>query len=46
MPRVRFDPTTPEFERAKTVHAQDRAATVIGHPQELLDLILGICVYF
>jgi hypothetical protein len=30
MPRVRFDPTTPVFERAKTVHALDRAATVIG----------------
>jgi hypothetical protein len=30
MPGVRFEPTTPEFERAKTVHALDRAATVIG----------------
>jgi hypothetical protein len=25
-----FDLTTPVFERAKTVHALDRAATVIG----------------
>jgi hypothetical protein len=25
-----FEPTIPVFERAKTVHAVDRAATVIG----------------
>jgi tRNA A37 N6-isopentenylltransferase MiaA len=30
MPRVEFESTTPVFERAKTVHALDRAATVIG----------------
>jgi hypothetical protein len=30
MPRVGFGPTIPVFERAKTVHALDRAATVIG----------------
>jgi hypothetical protein len=30
MPRVGFEPTTPVFERAKTVHALGRAATVIG----------------
>jgi hypothetical protein len=30
MPRVRFEPTIPAFERAKTVHALDRTATVIG----------------
>jgi hypothetical protein len=30
MSRVGFEPTTPVFERAKTVHAWDRAATVIG----------------
>jgi hypothetical protein len=30
MPRVRFEPTIPGFERAKIVHALDRAATVIG----------------
>jgi hypothetical protein len=30
MPRVRFEPTIPVFERAKTLHAVDRAATVIG----------------
>jgi hypothetical protein len=26
-----FEPTIPAFERAKTVHASDRAATVIVH---------------
>jgi hypothetical protein len=30
MPRVGFEPTIPPFKRAKTVHALDRAATVIG----------------
>jgi hypothetical protein len=30
MPRVGFEPTTPVFERTKTVHAADRTATVIG----------------
>jgi hypothetical protein len=30
MPRVEFEPTIPAFERAKAVHALDRAATVIG----------------
>jgi hypothetical protein len=30
MPRVEFEPTTPVLERAKTVHALDRAATVSG----------------
>jgi hypothetical protein len=30
MPQVGFEPTTPVFERAKTVHALDRVATVIG----------------
>jgi hypothetical protein len=30
MPRVGFEITTPVFERAKTVHALDRAATVIA----------------
>jgi hypothetical protein len=29
MPRVGFEITTPVFERAKTVHALDRLATVI-----------------
>jgi hypothetical protein len=30
MPWVGFEPMTPPFERAKTVHALDREATVIG----------------
>jgi hypothetical protein len=30
MPPVGFEPTTPVFERAKTVHSLDRAAAVIG----------------
>jgi hypothetical protein len=30
MSRVWFEPTIPAFEREKTVHALDRAATVIG----------------
>jgi hypothetical protein len=30
MPWVGFEPTIPVFERAKTIHALDRAATVIG----------------
>jgi hypothetical protein len=30
MPQVGFKPKTPVFEREKTVHALDRAATVIG----------------
>jgi hypothetical protein len=30
MPWIGFEPTTPVFERAKTVHALDSAATVIG----------------
>jgi hypothetical protein len=30
MSQKRFEPTIPVFERAKTVHALDRAATVIG----------------
>jgi hypothetical protein len=31
MPRVWFEPKIPVFERAKTVHVLDRAATVIGN---------------
>jgi hypothetical protein len=30
MPRVGFEPTTPMFEWAKTIHALDRAITVLG----------------
>jgi hypothetical protein len=31
MPLVGFEPTTPVFERAKTVHAVDHTTTVIGY---------------
>jgi hypothetical protein len=34
--RVRFEPTTPVFELAKTVHACDRGTTVIGLEIQLL----------
>jgi hypothetical protein len=30
MPRVGFEPVIPVLKRAKTVHALDRAATVMG----------------
>jgi hypothetical protein len=30
MPWVEFEPTVPASERAKTVHALDRSATVTG----------------
>jgi hypothetical protein len=39
MPQVRFESVTPVFERAKTVHALDRAATVIGPTRTLLQQI-------
>jgi hypothetical protein len=42
IPRVGFEPTIPVFERAKTVHALDRAATVIGCSFSKLDK--NICV--
>jgi hypothetical protein len=34
---VGFEPTIPVFERAKTVHDFDRAATVIGQEHGTLD---------
>jgi hypothetical protein len=33
MPQMGFEPTIPVFELTKTVHALDRAATVIGRQQ-------------
>jgi hypothetical protein len=30
MPQVRFEPTIPAFERAKTVHALDRSVTFLN----------------
>jgi hypothetical protein len=40
MPRVRFEPTIPVFERAKAVHTLYRAATVIGQYQKWADIIV------
>jgi hypothetical protein len=40
MPRVGFKPTIPVFERPKTVHALDRAATVIDSSSFLCPNIL------
>jgi hypothetical protein len=37
MPSVGFEPTIPVFERAKTVHALDCAATVIGYKKAAWD---------
>jgi hypothetical protein len=36
MPRVGFETTITVFELVKTVHALDRAATVIGRLQDTL----------
>jgi hypothetical protein len=44
MPWVGFEPTIPVFERAKTVHALDRAATVIG-PLLFFFFILYLPIY-
>jgi hypothetical protein len=35
MPGVGSEPTIPMFERTKTVHALDRAATVIGSKKSM-----------
>jgi hypothetical protein len=40
MPQVRFEPTTPVFERTKTVRALDLAANVIGHISRLTPINL------
>jgi hypothetical protein len=42
MPRVGFEPTIPVFERAKTVHALDRATTGIGTLFIYSFIIVGI----
>jgi hypothetical protein len=41
MPLVGFEPMIPVFERAKTFHALDRAATVIGMFPHLHDVKYG-----
>jgi hypothetical protein len=40
MPRVRFEPTIPVFERAKAVHASDRMVTVIDGENDRLQKCL------
>jgi hypothetical protein len=37
MPLMGFEPTVPVVKRAKTVHALDRAATVIGSTVVVMD---------
>jgi hypothetical protein len=41
MPRVRFEPTIPASERAKTDHALDRSTTVTGKVEVSLSFISG-----
>jgi hypothetical protein len=41
MPWVVFEPTIPASERAKTVHALDRSATVTGDNYEYLLVIIN-----
>jgi hypothetical protein len=45
MPRVEFEPTIPVFEQAKTVHAFDRAATVIGRYMYTRTYRIKICSF-
>jgi hypothetical protein len=40
MPQVGFEPKIPVFERAKTVHALDRAATVIEREPMVLPYLM------
>jgi hypothetical protein len=42
IPRVRFEPTIPVFERAKTIHTLDRAATAIGTVQLLTHSLMEL----
>jgi hypothetical protein len=45
MPLVGFEPTIPAFEREKTVHALDGAATVIGFYSISQYIIFSISIY-
>jgi hypothetical protein len=46
MAQVGFEPANPVFERAKTVHALDCAATVIGkHVLKGLKIKVFLCIY-
>jgi hypothetical protein len=40
MPRVKFEPTMPVFERAKKTHALDREATVIDRSETYMTIKL------
>jgi hypothetical protein len=42
MPKVGFEPTIPVFEREETVHALDRAVTVIDPLNKLQKQIDGL----
>jgi hypothetical protein len=42
---VGFEPMTPVFERAKIVHASDRAATVIGNVKNQSSIFLLLFVF-
>jgi hypothetical protein len=44
MSLAEFEPTAPVFERAKTVHALDRAATVVVGSKLYQNDTVGICV--
>jgi hypothetical protein len=50
MPPVGFEPTISVLERAKTIHASYREATVIDIHEYYVDKLLGFCtlsiVYF
>jgi hypothetical protein len=48
MRQVGFEPTIPGFERAKTVHALDRAVTVIGKSVKIIvykTIVLSVILY-
>jgi hypothetical protein len=46
MPLVVFEPTIPVFERAKTFHALDRTATVIGRNFLLIIKFMNCRFYY
>jgi hypothetical protein len=44
MPRVEFEPTIPAFQRAKSVHALDRASIVIGEEVLMFLKLILVCI--
>jgi hypothetical protein len=46
MPRVELEPTTPVFEREKTIHAVDRAATGIVITRHANPLNVAVLLYY